>query len=196
MFPLTCMLVCAYCATFGTRDRGCSVHPAFPAPSVSREGQRDLKNSGKTCREIARSCLVVIASEAKQSTYPVAALWIASAFALRRFGKLPPCEACAASEEGSSQGLLAMMGWTAPDGIMCQTGDVEFDQTREPSMNEISMIGLDLAKNVFQVHGVDASGKVVLRRQFRRGAVEKFFAKLSPSRWGWRRAGARITGLA
>src|ERR1700737_4724999 len=47
-------------------------------------------------------------------------------------------------------------------------------------MSEISMIGLDLAKNVFQVHGVDASGSVVLRRQLRRGAVEKFFAQLPP----------------
>ena len=43
-------------------------------------------------------------------------------------------------------------------------------------MTKISTIGLDLAKNVFQVHGVDASGEVVLRRQLRRGAVEKFFA--------------------
>jgi transposase len=42
------------------------------------------------------------------------------------------------------------------------------------------MIGLDIAKNMFQVHGVDASGRVVLRRQLRRGAVEKFFAQLSP----------------
>src|SRR5437660_1531021 len=47
-------------------------------------------------------------------------------------------------------------------------------------MSEISTIGLDLAKNVFQVHGVDRSGAVVLRRQLRRGAVEKFFAQLSP----------------
>jgi len=47
-------------------------------------------------------------------------------------------------------------------------------------MNEISTIGLDLAKNVFQLHGVDTSGRVVLRRQLRRGAVEPFFAKLSP----------------
>jgi transposase len=45
-------------------------------------------------------------------------------------------------------------------------------------MGEISMIGLDLAKNVFQVHGVDASGAVVVRRQLRRGQVEKFFAQL------------------
>jgi hypothetical protein len=41
--PLTCMLVCANCATFGTRDRGCSAHPAFPAPSLRREGQGDWK---------------------------------------------------------------------------------------------------------------------------------------------------------
>jgi transposase len=45
-------------------------------------------------------------------------------------------------------------------------------------MDEISMIGLDLAKNVFQVHGIDAAGTVVVRRQLRRGQVEKFFAQL------------------
>src|SRR6266481_425845 len=45
-------------------------------------------------------------------------------------------------------------------------------------MGEISMIGLDVAKNVFQVHGIDALGAVVVRRQLRRGAVEKFFAQL------------------
>lgn len=45
-------------------------------------------------------------------------------------------------------------------------------------MTKISMIGLDLAKNVLQVHGVDASGAVVLRRQLRRSQVEKFFASL------------------
>jgi transposase len=42
------------------------------------------------------------------------------------------------------------------------------------------MIGLDLAKNVFQVHGIDASGKVVVRRQLRRRQVESFFADLGP----------------
>ncbi|MEK6594494.1 MAG: IS110 family transposase [Pseudomonadota bacterium] len=43
------------------------------------------------------------------------------------------------------------------------------------------MIGLDLAKNVFQVHGVDEAGQVVVRRQLRRGQVEGFFAKLAPA---------------
>ena len=57
------------------------------------------------------------------------------------------------------------------------------------------MIGIDLAKNVFEVHGVDASGKVVLRRQLRRGAVEKFFAQLAAVPWsGWRLAAARTIG--
>jgi transposase len=42
------------------------------------------------------------------------------------------------------------------------------------------MIGLDLAKNVFQLHGVDGEGKVVMRRQLRRAHVEPFFAALGP----------------
>ena len=47
-------------------------------------------------------------------------------------------------------------------------------------MNKISVIGLDLAKNVFQVHGVDADGEVVVRKQLRRSQVRQFFAKLEP----------------
>jgi transposase len=47
-------------------------------------------------------------------------------------------------------------------------------------MTQVSMIGLDLAKNVFQVHGVDAAGKVVVRRQLRRRQMEKFLAALPP----------------
>lgn len=45
-------------------------------------------------------------------------------------------------------------------------------------MSEIRTIGLDLAKNVFQVHGASGSGSVVLRKQLRRGQVLKFFAGL------------------
>ena len=66
-------------------------------------------------------------------------------------------------------------------------------------MNKISTVGLDLAKNVFQVHGVDDSGEIVLRRQLRRGAVEKFFAQLSPCTVGVEACGsahhwARVIG--
>lgn len=45
---------------------------------------------------------------------------------------------------------------------------------------DISTIGLDLAKSVFQVHGVDASGAVVVRKAMRRPQVLPFFAKLAP----------------
>ncbi len=44
-------------------------------------------------------------------------------------------------------------------------------------MSEVTTIGLDLAKNVFQVHGVDASGEVAFRRQLRRRQVLPFFRK-------------------
>lgn len=47
-------------------------------------------------------------------------------------------------------------------------------------MEEVSTIGLDLAKNVFQVHGIDAAGKVLVRRQLRRGEVLSFFGRLQP----------------
>lgn len=45
---------------------------------------------------------------------------------------------------------------------------------------QATTIGLDIAKNVFQVHGVDAQGKVVVTRQLRRGQVIEFFRKLPP----------------
>jgi transposase len=47
-------------------------------------------------------------------------------------------------------------------------------------MTEITMIGVDLAKTVFQLHGVDASHRPVLRRQLQRTQLLPFFAKISP----------------
>ena len=44
-------------------------------------------------------------------------------------------------------------------------------------MSEVSVIGLDLAKHVFQVHGGNASGQVVIRRQFRRAQVLEFLSR-------------------
>ena len=47
-------------------------------------------------------------------------------------------------------------------------------------MQTITTIGLDIAKSVFQVHGVDAGGQVIVRRQLKRRYVLTFFQKLSP----------------
>lgn len=44
----------------------------------------------------------------------------------------------------------------------------------------ITTVGIDLAKRVFQVHGVDKGGKTVLRKQLKRAEVAKFFANLPP----------------
>jgi transposase len=47
-------------------------------------------------------------------------------------------------------------------------------------MQTVTTIGLDIAKSVFQVHGVDAAGQVLIRRQLKRRAVLTFFQKLPP----------------
>jgi transposase len=77
------------------------------------------------------------------------------------------------------------MVWTPPlpNGIaMCQSGRVNHHLTEEEesAMNSTT-IGLDIAKNVFQVHGVNANGKAVLRKQLKRSQVLAFFANLPPS---------------
>lgn len=45
---------------------------------------------------------------------------------------------------------------------------------------QITTIGLDLAKNVFQIHGIDAGGSVVARCKLRRAKVRDFFAGPAP----------------
>ena len=47
-------------------------------------------------------------------------------------------------------------------------------------MQTVTTIGLDIAKSVFQVHGVDAAGNVIVRRQLKRRYVLAFFQKLPP----------------
>src|SRR6187200_1320535 len=47
-------------------------------------------------------------------------------------------------------------------------------------MQAVTTIGLDIAKSVFQVHGVDAEGKVLIRRKLKRRYVLAFFQKLPP----------------
>jgi len=49
-----------------------------------------------------------------------------------------------------------LMGWTAPaTASLCQDEAVR-SHPQEPFMAQVSTIGLDLAKNVFQIHGIDA----------------------------------------
>jgi len=57
-------------------------------------------------------------------------------------------------------------------------------------MDEVIRIGLDTSKHVFQVHGVNAAEQAVLRRQLRRGEVERFFGALPRTRIGLEACGA------
>jgi hypothetical protein len=59
------------------------------------------------------------------------------------------------------------MGWMAPLRHLGAKLLVAQPANREPSMGEVTTVGLDLAKHVFQVHGVDAEGVTVLRKQLR-----------------------------
>jgi transposase len=59
-------------------------------------------------------------------------------------------------------------------------------------MQTITTIGFDIAKSVFQVHGVDAAGEVVIRRQLKRRYVLAFFQKL-PRAWSASRLAPRLT---
>jgi transposase len=47
-------------------------------------------------------------------------------------------------------------------------------------MDQVATIGLDIAKSVFQVHGVDAGGGVVIRQRLTRARVLAFFARKAP----------------
>jgi transposase len=57
-------------------------------------------------------------------------------------------------------------------------------------MGEVSTIGLDLAKNLFQVHGADSSGAVVFRKKLRRAQVLSFFAAQPPCTVGMEACGS------
>ena len=47
-------------------------------------------------------------------------------------------------------------------------------------LSEVTVVGLDLAKHVFQVHGIDACGHVIVAKPIKRGKLLEFFAALRP----------------
>ena len=63
-------------------------------------------------------------------------------------------------------------------------------------MSEVSTIGLDIAKSVFQVHGVDVDGAVVMRKRISRAKLLEFFASLPACLVGIEDVRAHIIGAA
>ena len=75
-----------------------------------------------------------------------------------------------------------LLVWTAPGGIkVCQNEVVADLRQRRPSVEKITRIGMDTSKQIFQLHGVDAEEKVVLRKKLRRKDMVAFFEKLPPT---------------
>ena len=72
--------------------------------------------------------------------------------------------------DGSSTGARAPRTWLL----------LKWPRFGGANMQVVTTIGLDIAKSVFQVHGVDGNGEVVVRRQLKRRYVLPFFKKLSP----------------
>ena len=53
-------------------------------------------------------------------------------------------------------------------------------ELKEPSAMQITTIGLDLAKNVFQVHAINSASEVVVKKTLRRVQMRGFFEQLDP----------------
>ena len=67
------------------------------------------------------------------------------------------------------------------NGIRCAKVELpNYHLTEGSVIMKITTIGIDLAKSVFQVHGIDASGKAVLRKQLKREQMASFFVNLAP----------------
>src|SRR5215831_7155988 len=73
-----------------------------------------------------------------------------------------------------------MMLWTAPTPRH-QSAKGWSREANHIEMGEVSTIGLDIAKSVFQVHGVDGTGAVVMRKRIGRAKVLEFFGGLPPA---------------
>src|SRR4051794_31929847 len=70
-------------------------------------------------------------------------------------------------------------GWLPLPALQRQSGGCHAASAWSHTM-EITTVGLDLAKNVFQVHAISSTGEVVVRRALRRAQVIPFFSKLPP----------------
>src|ERR1700684_2619707 len=75
-----------------------------------------------------------------------------------------------------------MMWWTVPAPPAASSHRVTVvNESHQGAVHmQVTTIGLDIAKNVFQVHGIDAAEKVVVRKQLRRRQVLEFFKALPP----------------
>jgi transposase len=118
-------------------------------------------------------------------------LWLDATYVkVRQAGRIVSIAATiavAVNTDGRREVLGMATGASEADGVdgprpasACQGGELSSTTTRRPSVMQVATIGVDLAKHVFQLHGVGPDGAVVLRQKLRRAQVVAFFAKLPP----------------
>jgi hypothetical protein len=74
-----------------------------------------------------------------------------------------------------------LMGWMLPpDGIKVPMYVVSATKRGESTMNEVTLIGVDLAKSVFQAHGAAADGSTIFRKKLTRIQFAQFMAEQPP----------------
>jgi len=95
------------------------------------------------------------------------------------------------------------MKWTQPSStrasheaqwVLLRTQPTLIIRKKGGAVLHITTLGIDVAKTVFQLHGVDVRGRAVLSRRVKRSQLLNAVANLPPCVIGWRRAGVRITG--
>jgi hypothetical protein len=96
--------------------------------------------------------------------------------------------------------MVYLMEWTQPHfyGLseLARIGhlaDLAEGRVRRFKM-KVTTLGIDLAKSIFRIHGVDVRGAVVLRRQLTRKQVLPFLTRLEPCLVGWKLAAALTIG--
>ena len=61
---------------------------------------------------------------------------------------------------------------------------------------KVTTIGIDLAKDVFGLHGVDGQGRVAFKKRLVRSRLLEYMSQLPPCWWAWKPAAAHTTGPA
>src|SRR5215210_3595636 len=85
--------------------------------------------------------------------------------------RMPPITATASPK--GPDGVDTPDGISVPEWWCCKS-------LEQASVNQVSTVGLDLAKPIFQLHGADRAGAVVFRKKLRRGQLLAFLATLPP----------------
>ena len=90
---------------------------------------------------------------------------------------------CSRAKSGHTAKSLKAMGWTPPHPIGINVPDWKCRLTsrwRGGVSMKLIRVGVDLAKNVFHLHGASSDGRVVFRKKLTRGQLERFIASQPP----------------